>query len=122
MSCSLDFTPYRTKQEALANFKNVTGAFGVSQISNDTRWWYILSKEGNTYKVNYKDGVYTVPSSYNTTFNILYSRLSDYELTNQEQAAEAAAYIEETDLINNFVTPTPIAPKAIIKNKSNIKD
>ena len=117
MTCSLDFTPFRTKQEALDNFKNVAGAFSVSQISNDSRWWYILSKVGSTYKVNYKDGAYTLPSLYNATFNVLHSRLSTEDIIDNP-----AVYIEEKDLINNFVVPTPIAPKAIIKNKSNIKD
>lgn len=122
MTCGLDFTPFRTRDEAAAKYNTIPGAFSITQISNDSRWWYILSKEGNTYKVNYSDGAYTVPATAGLTFNLLYSRLSDFQLSQAEELAEPNYYIEEKDLINNFIEPTPIAPKAIIKNIKNIVD
>mgnify|MGYP001605985002 CR=1 FL=1 len=114
--CGLDFSPYLNKSQAILAADSINGSFAVTQLTNDTSWWYVVSKVSGVYRIHFQDGEYIVDSSYNETFDVLYSRLGNTIINNDE------VYILEEDLINNYVQPVSLAPRAIIKNKLDMLD
>lgn len=114
--CNLDFIPYNTRAAAVVASKLNPNAFAVTQLSNDTKWWYYVSYESGVYKIHFKDGSYTVPSNQTQTFDILRSRLTTSTATHK-----ASAYITEDDLVNNFIDPNSIKPKTVITNTKTLK-
>ena len=116
--CGLDFTPFRSRESAVVASKLVEGSFGVTQLTNDSTWWYFLSKVDGVYKIHFRDGSFTIPSTAknNTTFGVLFSRLSSNDIIEDD-----SAYIKEEDLINNYTDPVTVPPTRIIQdNKCNV--
>lgn len=109
MSCNLYLKPFITRDAAKAAMASITGSFAVTKISNDPKWWYVISKEGTTYYINFKDGRFQVPAAAQRTFDVLYSQLNID--TNIE---DNSVYIRREDLVNLYTYDTPIMIKSII--------
>lgn len=114
--CGLDFTPYNTRRSAQAAANLNSKAFAVTQISNDTKWWYYLTYEDGVYRIHFKDGEYIVPSTNNATFDQLRARTTSFEKTHNPDS-----YITESELVNNFIDPTTVKPKIVAANIKSLK-
>ena len=67
-------TPFQNRALAEKMYPYITGAFSITQIKNQIGW-YIISQDTNlNYRINFKDGSYTVNPDNNPTFDTLKSR------------------------------------------------
>lgn len=115
--CGLDATPFTTREGAKIAAALDPDSFAVTQLSNDSRWWYYVSLVGTQYRINFKDTYFPVPKENNSVFSTLKSRLGDNILPH-----DPTAYITEPELINEFVDPVTVAPKVLVLNNQNIKE